>query len=136
MAALVNTVCNNVLDSLAPSGAAAAPTITGPLKCRLMTANGSGSSAGTELTTGGGYTAAGSGIGTVTWNAAASNAKTNSGALTLTNMPAASLTGIELWDSAGTPIRVWFGALTGQPISVSAGNTFTIAAGSLSLGLT
>jgi hypothetical protein len=73
MAALVNTVANNVLDSLAPSGAAAAPTITGPLKCRLMTANGSGSAAGTELTTGGGYTAAASGMGTVTWNAASSN---------------------------------------------------------------
>ena len=136
MAALVNTVANNLLDCAAPSGAAPAPTITGPLKCRLMTANGSGSSAGTELGTGGGYTAAGSGIGTVTWNAAASNAKTNSGALTLANMPAGSLTGLELWDSAGTPIRVWFGALTGQPIAVAAGNTFTIAAGQLSLGLT
>jgi hypothetical protein len=137
MAAIVNTVCNNILDSLGPAGAAAAPTITGPLKCRLMTANGSGSSAGTELSTGGSYTAAGSGMGTVTWNAAAANAKTNSVAVTQLNMPASSLTGVELWDSAGTPIRVWYGGLTGQPIAVAAGNTFTLPVTTgLSLGLT
>jgi hypothetical protein len=137
MAAIVNTVCNNILDSLGPAGVAAAPTITGPLKCRLMTANGSGASAGTELSTGGSYTAAGSGMGTVTWNAAAANAKTNSVAVTQLNMPAASLTGVELWDSAGTPIRVWYGGLTGQPIAVAAGNTFTLPVTTgLSLGLT
>lgn len=136
MAAIVATVANNVLDSLAPAGTAAAPVITGPLKCRLMTANGTATTAGTELATGGGYTAGANGMGTVAWNAAAAQAKTNSAALSVANMPAASLTGLELWDSAGTSLRVWFGPLTGAPIPVAAGNTFTIAAGQLSLGLT
>lgn len=132
----VQTVANNVLDCTHPATTASAPTITGPLKCRVMTAQGTSTSAGTELGTGGGYTAAGSGIGTVTWNAAASAAKTNSVALSLANMPSCSLTGLELWDSAGTPIRTEFGLFTGQPIAVGAGNTFTIAIAGLSDGLT
>lgn len=135
MAAIDNVICNTVLDALAPAGAAVTLTVVGPLKCRLMTANGTGAAAGTELATGGGYTAGGNGIGTVAWNAGAANAKTNSAALTLTNMPACTLAGVELPDSAATVKRVWFGPLTGQPITVAAGNTFSIAAGSLSLGL-
>jgi len=50
-------------------------------------------------------------------------------------MPAATITAIELWDSAGTPARKWFGALTANK-TTNLGDTFTIASGSLTAGLT
>jgi len=131
MPVLPATIANNVLEALAPAAASAALAITGPLRCRLMTAAGTAAAAGTELATGGGYTAGGAGMGNVAWNAAASQQKTNSAALSVTNMPACSLVGPELWDSAATPVRVFGGTtatFTGQPIAVAAGNTFTLPA--------
>ena len=55
-------------------------------------------------------------------------------ALTQTNMPAATITAIELWDSAGTPVRKWYGLLTASK-TTNSGDTFTIASGSLTAAL-
>src|SRR4051812_30479799 len=82
---------------------------TAPIKVRLTTTTGTTTAAGTEVS-GGSYTSQ-----TVTWNSASAadpSVITNNGALTYTGMPAATVTALELWDSAGTPIRRWFGALT------------------------
>jgi len=133
MAALVAVHANNILD--ASLGTAAFVATVTPLKCRLMTAIGTATTAGTELATGGGYVA-GTGLSPATMAAAAAESAASSVALTQTNMPAATITAIELWDStATTPLRKWFGALTANK-TTNAGDTFTIAIGSLTAGLT
>jgi len=132
MAALVQVHANNILD--ASLGTAAFTATTTPLKCRLMTAIGSATAAGTELGSGGSYVA-GTGLTPATMAAAAAGSAASSVALTQTNMPAATITAIELWDSAGTPLRKWYGALTANK-TTNAGDTFTIAAGSLTAALT
>lgn len=112
-------------------------TITGPIKVRLMTANGSDSAAGTELATSGGYTAGGS---AVTMGSAASGSVSSTAAVSWTNMPTCTLTGMEEWDSSATAVRLFWapwtiGGSTGS-IAVASGNTFTIAAGNLTNSLT
>jgi hypothetical protein len=101
---------------------------TAPIKCRLMTANGSDSSAGTEVA-GGSYVSQ-----TVTFSAASSGSTSNSGDLVFSAMPSCTVVGVELWDSAGSPVRIWYGALTVSK-AVNSGDTFKISAGSLSLSL-
>jgi hypothetical protein len=49
-------------------------------------------------------------------------------------MPAATIVGVELWDSAGSPVRKWWGPLAANKTTVL-GDTFTIAAGSLTATL-
>lgn len=131
MAALNQAHANNVID--ASLGTAAFTATTGPLRCRLMTANGSATAAGTELATSGGYTS-GTGAPTVTFAAASAGSAASSAAITVTNMPAATIVGIELWDSAGTPVRKWYGALSSSK-TTNAGDTFSIAAGSITAAL-
>lgn len=135
MAALNIPHAANMVD--ASLGTATFTATSGSIHCRLMTANGSGTSAGTELTTGGGYTS-GTGAPTLTFAAASTTTGTaaSSSAVTVTNMPAATITGVELWDSAGTPVRKWWGALSGGSKAVASGDTFTIASGSLTATLT
>jgi hypothetical protein len=132
MAALVAVHANNILDASLGTTTFVA-TVT-PLKCRLMTAVGTATTAGTELATGGSYVA-GTGLSPATMASAAVESAASSVALTQTNMPAATITAIELWDSAATPLRKWFGALTANK-TTNLGDTFTIASGSLTAGLT
>lgn len=108
---------------------------TAPIRCRYMTANGSSTAAGTELATSAGYTA-GTGAPSVTFAAASTTtgqAVSNS-AVSTTNMPATIVVGVELWDSAGTPVRKWWGPLSANKTTVL-GDTFTIASGSLTATL-
>lgn len=132
MAALDQGHANAFLDASLTTGASAGTALqsTYPIRCRLMTANGSGTANGTELATGAGYTS-GTGAPTVQFAAAASGSKSSSTAVTVTNMPGPeTINGAEAWDSAATPGRKWWGALT-SPKTVNAGDTFSIAAGSL-----
>lgn len=131
MAALVQVHANNILD--ASLGTASFVATVTPLKCRLMTAIGSATVAGTELGTAGSYVA-GTGLSPATMAAASAGSAASSVALTQTNMPAATITAIELWDSTGTPVRKWFGALTANK-TTNSGDTFTIASGSLTAAL-
>jgi hypothetical protein len=101
---------------------------TGALKVALVTANGSDAAAGSEVS-GGSYARQ-----TVTFSAASAGSTSNTGALTWTNMPACTVVGIEVWDSAGTPIRWWWGPLASSKV-VNVGDTFTILAGSLTLSM-
>lgn len=104
-----------------------APT-TG-LSLRLMTANGSDSAAGTEVT-GGSYTAQDIAFGSSSGGAAA----TNSGDVTFASMPACTVVGFEIWDKNGTPFRWWYGAATASKV-VNSGDTYKVSAGALSLAL-
>lgn len=106
---------------------------TAPIRCRLMTANGSATANGTELASSGGYTA-GASAPSVTFGAPASGSAASTTAVTVTNMPAATIVGVELWDSTATPARKWYGALTASK-TTNAGDTFSIAIGSLTATL-
>jgi len=106
---------------------------TTPITCRLMTAVGTNTSNGTELATGGGYTS-GTGAPQVTFASASGGSMASNIAVTVTNMPATTINGIEIWDSSGSPRRLWWGPLT-SPKTTNSGDTFTIASGSLTLAM-
>ena len=126
---LTDTAENLVLDWINVVGSPARPT-TG-LKVRLMTANGSDSAAGTEVT-GNAYTPQDANLGS-----ASSGAATNTADITFSSLDSGTskvIVGIELWDSAGTPVRIWWGALAASK-TVNAGDPFVIPAGDLDLTL-
>uniref|UniRef100_UPI003F495364 phage tail fiber protein n=1 Tax=Pseudonocardia sp. CA-138482 TaxID=3240023 RepID=UPI003F495364 len=107
---------------------------TTPFKLALMTANGSDASAGTELTAGGGSYARqslASAFGTVAAGTVTNSALT----VTYTNMPANTVTGVEIWDSNGTPKRTWWGALTANK-ATNLGDTLSFATSSITATLT
>ena len=87
---------------------------------------GQDSAAGTEVT-GGSYARK-----NLTVAAAVSGATSNSADLVWTGMPAATVVGVEIWDSAGTPVRLWYGAL-GANRTVASGDELKIVAGSLAI---
>jgi hypothetical protein len=117
-----------VLNFLTGNTPATAPTL--PLMVRLMTANGSDSAAGTEVTNGGGSTYAAQ---SAAFPAASGTTSTaNSADIVFTNMPAATTVGVEIWDSAGTPFRWWWGAATANK-TTNLGDTLRILAGQLTL---
>lgn len=132
MAALVQVEANKLLDS---SMAAVAYTAgTTPINVALITSTtpSTATAAGSEVS-GGSYARQSTASA---WAAAASGSKATNAALTWTNMPVTNTTaGVELWDSAGTPIRRWYGLLTTAK-TTNSGDTFTIASGSLTGTLT
>jgi hypothetical protein len=107
------------------------PASTSPIKCRLYTVVGTASAAGTEVS-GGSY-----GSVTVTFSAS-TNADppvaVSSVLASYTSMPACTVVAVELWDSAGTPKRLWWGLLAASKV-LNAGDTFQIASGSLTCSL-
>lgn len=68
------------------------------------------------------------------FGAAASGATTNTSAVTFTSMPTASVTHISLWDAVSGSNPIWYGALS-SAVSCNSGDTFEIAAGSLTVSL-
>lgn len=102
MGSLTDAAENRALDWLT-GNATTAPTL--PLKVRLMTANGSDSAAGTQVA-GGTYAPVTIAPGAAVTNVGASNP----GILDFAGMPVCTVVGFEIWDSAGTPFRWWWGA--------------------------
>lgn len=119
---------NQVAASL---GKATYTATTAPIRGRLMTANGTATTNGTEVVNSGGSTYASVDIGAAITSFAALPI-TTSAAVTWTNLPAATVVGLELWDSAGTPKRKWFGPLAASK-TVSLGDSISIAAGALTI---
>jgi hypothetical protein len=101
---------------------------TGALKVALVTVAGDDATAGTEVT-GGSYVRK-----TLTVGAASGGAVANSADLDWTGMPACTVVGWEIWDSAGTPIRWWYGPLDANK-TLAAGDEFKLTAASLSLAI-
>ena len=127
MANIVQVEANNLLNgSLGTGTAFSAPTT--PMKLALDTANGTATAAGTEVT-GGSYARQ-----TITFSAASAGATSNSAQINFTSMPAATVTGVEVYDSAATPVRKWFGALTTSK-TTSAGDTISFSVSSVSATL-
>jgi hypothetical protein len=109
---------------------------TAPYRLRQMTANGSASANGTELGTAGGYTA-GTGAPTIAFGAATTaspSVSTSSSAQTITNMPATTIVGVEIWNSNGTPGRQEWGALAASKTTAS-GDTLSYAIGAVTSSL-
>jgi hypothetical protein len=122
---LTNTAENRAVDWINGLTSTASTT---PLKVALVTANGTDTAPGTEVT-GGGYARQ-----TLSVAAAVNGATSNSADLVFTNMPGVTVTGVEIWDSAGTPARLWYGALNASR-TVNAGDDFKLVAGALTLSL-
>lgn len=136
MPAIVQAQANLILNTTL--GTSAPTLFTTPAKVRLTTTAPTGTTAGTELT-GTGYTAGGTSLAGNTFGAASAGSASGPGtsALSWTNGSggAWSIVGVEIWDSAGSPLRWWYGTFTGQPISVANGNTFQIAVNALTATL-
>jgi hypothetical protein len=109
-------------------------TLPASLRCRLMTAVGNAGANGTELVTGGGYT---SGVGAplMPFSAATTaspSVAANSGVVSITNMPATTINGIEIW--SGVPERLELGSLT-VPRTTASGDTLSFAASAVTSSL-
>ncbi|MFD5566634.1 phage tail fiber protein [Streptomyces cadmiisoli] len=122
---LTNTAENRVLDWINGLSATAPTT---PLKVALVTANGDDATAGTEVV-GGSYARQ-----NLTVAAAVSGATSNSADLVWSGMPVATVVGVEVWDSAGSPVRLWYGPLSASR-TVAAGDELRLTAGSLDLAI-
>lgn len=131
MGAIDTTQGNAVLKAML--AIASLTAAVSPTKIRLGTTAPTTTANMTELT-GTGYTAGGS---TIAWNTVASMATTNSGAVTWTNTSGGNwaIIGAEIWDSAGVPLRWFYGSWNGQPVNVANGNSFQVAAGGASVSL-
>lgn len=113
----------------ASSGQATYTAPTTPIKVALVTVTGTATAAGTEVTNSGGSTYSRQTITFAAPNTTSSPATIASNvSLTYTNMPAATITGVDEYDSAGTPVRRWFGALQSSK-TTNSGDTLTIASG-------
>lgn len=122
---LTNTAENKMLDALVGTASYSADT---PIKLALVTSNGNDATAGTEVS-GGSYARQ-----TITFDPAASGSIASASTITFTNMPTCTVTGIELWDSAGTPVRLAYGSLTASK-ALTSGDTLEFTAGSITLSL-
>jgi hypothetical protein len=130
MPAFENATANKILDLTTKGTAFTTPTT--PIRMRLMSANGTATAAGTEVT-GGSYTP--QTIGTAMGTSASGSITNSAGALTYTGLPAGNVAGVEVWDSAGTPLRFWFQALSGGTKTLGAGDTLTFATSSITFTL-
>lgn len=121
---LTNVTEGRVLNWLT-GNSTTAPTL--PLMVRLMTANGNDTSNGIEVV-GGSYTPQSATFGSAPSGGPASNTNL----IRFDNMPAVTLTGFEIWDSAGTPVR-WHWAAFSSPVVVAAGEPVEFAIGALDM---
>lgn len=122
---LPDTIENQLLDALVGTSAY---SVTTPIKLALVTANGSDSAAGTEVT-GGSYARQ-----TIAFDAASGGSIDNNAAISFTGMPACTVVGIEIYDSAGSAKRLAYGPLTASR-TVTAGDTVQFASGAITLSL-
>jgi hypothetical protein len=139
--AKATTYANDILDfgfNGAASGTLTIATYTGPLKVKFLSTLSTAGTAGTEWSTSGGYTqTAGGSVGGVSLSGnfttpAASASKANTAAVTVTNAPAGTWADNEIVDStAGTNKRMNFKGTPSLAKTVNAGDTCTIAIGSL-----
>ena len=122
---LPDIIENQLLDALVGT---ASYTVTTPIKLALVTANGSDSAAGTEVT-GGSYARQ-----TIAFDAASGGSIDNNAAISFAGMPSCTVVGIEIYDSAGSPKRLAYGALTASR-TVTSGDTVQFASGAITLSL-
>jgi hypothetical protein len=106
----------------------------GELHVRLMTTNGNAANAGVELPDGGGYASGIASPEIVFGDASAStpSVSTSIAAISVAQMPASTIVGIEIWDSS--PRRLEYGSLASS-VTLANGDTLTFAAGAITSAL-
>jgi hypothetical protein len=136
MAAIVQAQANQILTATLAIGGSNTVGATSPLKLKLTSTAPSSTTAGTELSATG-YTAGGTAITFATASGGSTSGPTGS-AISWTNSGGSSwgsIVGLEVWDTAGTPVRWWFGTWSGQPIVIAAGNTFSVSVSAVTVTL-
>jgi hypothetical protein len=129
--ALYQARAKQILDAI--HSVAALPANTGSVKLRLFTVTSTAAAAGTEVVAGGGYATGGSAF---TMQAAVNGAsppvaQSDNNAVSFSNMPRAeTITGIDITDSAATPVPQAFGGLTASKL-VAAGDSLSFAAAAI-----
>ena len=123
MANLVTVEANALLAGSSGQAAYTAPTGNIMVALNVTPTPSTATAQGTECS-GGSYARQ-----HITFSAPSGGSITSNLALTYSTMPACTVTGVDEFDSAGTPVRRWFGALSASK-TVNAGDTFSIAAGS------
>lgn len=106
-----------------------------PLMVRLTSTAPTDSAPGTEVT-GNVYAPVAANLGAAATTGGTSKI-TNAATVTVAGIDTAaakSVSGVEIWDSAATPVRVAYQAF-GSPVSIPAGQPAEFAAGQLSLSL-
>ncbi|HWB36642.1 MAG TPA: hypothetical protein VHA75_11520 [Rugosimonospora sp.] len=143
MAAIDQTLVSSILNATTPTGTSGAPgsslSLSGTaMKVRLNSTASTASAAGTEISSGGGYTTGGMAVPAASTASSSGSAVTlpASSAMTWTNSSGSSWTivSMDLTTRGGT--RTWFGNFTGQPITVANGNSFQLAVAAVSISLT
>lgn len=99
---------------------------TTPMKLALATSASSAATAGTEVV-GGSYARQ-----TIAFGTSAGTGVANTGVITYTNMPAATSSHVDVYDSNGTPRRGWCGALT-APKTTASGDSLSFAIGAITI---
>jgi len=135
MGAIDNTQGTTILKAMLAVAALATPyEATSPMRIALGSTSPNATTNMTQLTNGNGYTTYGQ---TIAWNTVSNMATTNSGAITWTCGASGgwSIVGAELWDSASTALRWFYGVWNGQPISIAQNNSFQLASGGASVSL-
>lgn len=118
------------------TGGGSAFTVTPPFHLRLMTAQGSNTSNGTEATSVNcpGYSAGGLSLGATFCGAPSAGSMSNSNSVSWNATGTwSTITSIEIWDTAGTPLRWLQGALTSSITGVVNGDTVQFAAASITV---
>lgn len=124
MVALTDTAETHVVNWLAGQPTTT-PTL--PYWLALMTANGDDAVQGTEVS-GGSYARQ-----AFTFAASPSGDEvSNEAVIRFENMPAGDVVGVEIYDSAATPLRWYYGPLASTR-TITAGDPFEFQAGSLKL---
>lgn len=124
---IVQAEANRLLDASLGTATYTAPT--GSMKLALASTTGTNTTAGTEIS-GGSYARA-----TIAFSAASAGSAANSALITFSGMPAVTVTGVDIYDSAGTPRRAWWGALTASKTTAS-GDSLSFSASSITASLT
>jgi hypothetical protein len=111
------------------AGGGSAFAVTPPFFLRLMTAQGSTTANGTELSATG-YTAGGSTMGSPAFGTPSGGVVANSNAVSWTAGAAwSAVVAVEVWDSAATKLRYLQGAITS--VTLANGNTLNFAAAAI-----
>lgn len=117
-------------------GQQAFPTFGGSSGKLKLCASGSTETVnGTEITPGGSYSAGGvaytpsSTFGAPAYATGVASCTNSGAAITQANMPASTITDVEIWDTAVTPKRWWWGQITS--VTTNSGDTLTFATSSV-----
>jgi hypothetical protein len=131
--ALDATRANEILTWM--HGGAAPTVLSGGTKLAINTAVGSASAAGTEVATGGGYTAGTGGRITLSWAAASAQSQATNAVASVTNYPRAeTVTSVDIFEAGGSFRRMEWGSLTASK-TMAAGDTLSFASGAITSAL-